>query len=127
MGKFKIDLRGVEELEVTIANASPKTTSLALKVVRNNTEKLTAQAKRNAPYLTGFLHDNIVSRYLGMQGISDAQAYYSGFQEYGTRYIAPKRYMRRALNRIEPLFINDMNDILKGVFKWRPNVPYLGS
>ena len=78
MAGFKIDLRGHEVLEMTIANAHAKAVSQSVKVVKNNTEELKAKAHSMAPEDTGFLKNNIVTRYEGMSGIVHSQAGYSG-------------------------------------------------
>ena len=78
MAGFKIDLRGHEVLEMTIANAHAKAVAQSVQVVKNNTEELKKKAKAYAPVDTGFLKKNIVSRYEGMSGIVHSQAGYSG-------------------------------------------------
>lgn len=114
---FTIDLRGMEELTMTINNAHPKAVVQSVKVVKNNTEEAAKEAKGYAPYKTGFLHDNIVTAYEGMNGMVHSQASYAGYQEYGTRFITGTQYMRPALNKIMPQFQKDMTDVMRGAFK----------
>ena len=78
MAGFKIDLRGHEVLAMTIANAHAKAVAQSVQVVKNNTEELKAKAHSMAPEDTGFLKNNIVTRYEGMSGIVHSQAGYSG-------------------------------------------------
>ena len=117
MAGFKIDLRGHEVLEMTIANAHAKAVAQSVQVVKNNTEELQKKAKSYAPVDTGFLKNNIVSRYEGMSGIVHSQAGYSGYQEYSTRYQEGTPFMRPALNFIYPKYQKDMTDVMKGAFK----------
>ena len=117
MAGFKIDLRGHEILEMTIANAHAKAVAQSVQVVKNNTEELQKKAKSYAPVDTGFLKNNIVSRYEGMSGIVHSQAGYSGYQEYSTRYQEGTPFMRPALNFIYPKYQKDMTDVMKGAFK----------
>jgi len=117
MAGFKIDLRGHEVLEMTIANAHAKAVAQSVQVVKNNTEELQKKAKAYAPVDTGFLKNNIVSRYEGMSGIVHSQAAYSGYQEYGTRYQSGTPFMRPALNFIYPKYQKDMTDVMRGAFK----------
>ena len=117
MAGFKIDLRGHEVLEMTIANAHAKAVAQSVQVVKNNTEELQKKAKSYAPVDTGFLKNNIVSRYEGMSGIVHSQAGYSGYQEYSTRYQEGTPFMRPALQFIYPKFQKDMTDVMKGAFK----------
>ena len=78
MAGFKIDLRGHEVLEMTIANAHANAVAQSVQVVKNNTEELKAKAHSMAPEDTGFLKNNIVTRYEDMSGIVHSQAGYSG-------------------------------------------------
>ena len=117
MAGFKIDLRGHEVLEMTIANAHAKAVAQSVQVVKNNTEELQKKAKVYAPVDTGFLRNNIASRYEGMSGIVHSQAAYSFFQEYGTRYQSGTPFMRPALMFIYPQFRKDMTDVMRGAFK----------
>ncbi len=115
--KFEVDLRGHEVLEMTIANAHAKAVAQSVQVVKNNTEETMKMAKAYAPVDTGFLKNNIVTRYEGMSGIVHSQASYSGFQEFSTRYMTGTPFMRPALNFIYPKFQKDMTDVMKGAFK----------
>ena len=117
MAGFKIDLRGHEVLAMTIANAHANAVAQSVKVVKNNTEELKAKAHSMAPEDTGFLKNNIVTRYEGMSGIVHSQAGYSIFQELGTRYQTGTPFMRPALMFIYPQFRKDMLDVMKGVLK----------
>lgn len=115
--KFEVDLRGHEVLEMTIANAHAKAVAQSVQVVKNNTEELQKKAKAYAPVDTGFLKNNIVTRYEGMSGIVHSQAAYSGFQEFSTRYMTGTPFMRPALNFIYPKYQKDMTDVMRGAFK----------
>ena len=117
MAGFKIDLRGHEVLEMTIANAHAKAVAQSVQVVKNNTEELKKKAKAYAPVDTGFLKNNIVSRYEGMSGIVHSQAGYSAYQEYGTRFITGTPFIRPSLQFIYPKFQKDMTDVMRGAFK----------
>lgn len=117
MAGFKIDLRGHEVLELAIANAHAKAVAQSVQVVKNNTEELQKKAKTYAPVDTGFLKNNIVSRYEGMSGIVHSQAGYSAYQEYGTRYQSGTPFMRPGLQFIYPKFQKDMTDVMRGAFK----------
>lgn len=117
MAGFKIDLRGHEVLEMTIANAHAKAVAQSVQVVKNNTEELKKKAHSMAPEDTGFLKNNIITRYEGMSGIVHSQAGYSGYQEYGTRFITGTPFIRPSLQFIYPKFQKDMTDVMKGAFK----------
>lgn len=115
--KFDIEITGVEELTATISNAHSKAVEQSIKVMKNNTEELKKEARSIAPEDTGFLKDNIATRYGGMTGEVISNAGYSGFLEYGTRFMSAQPYMRPSLEKIQPMFLKDMTDVMKGAFK----------
>ena len=116
MTKFDIEWQGLEELAMTISRAHPRAVEQSVKVIKNNTELVKKQAQKNAPYDTGFLHDNIVTYYTGMDGFVHSTASYSGYQEWGTRFMGAQPFMRPAVWFIYPFFQKDMTDVMKGVF-----------
>ena len=117
MAGFKIELKGDLELLAVFNKSNSQIRNATMKALKNNTEKTMQQAKKNAPVDTGFLKNNLVSRYEGMSGIIHSQSAYSGFQEYGTRYQSGTPFMRPALQFIYPKFQKDMTDVMKGAFK----------
>jgi HK97 gp10 family phage protein len=112
-----IKWQGMEKLVATISNAHPKAVEQSLKVLKNNGDKVMAIAKENAPEETGFLKENITTSYPGMEAHIHAEAGYSGYQEYGTRFQPGKPFMRPAIEQIQPQFQKDMTDVMKGAFK----------
>ncbi|HEM4572293.1 HK97-gp10 family putative phage morphogenesis protein [Streptococcus suis] len=109
--------QGMEKLVATISNAHPKAVEQSLKVLKNNGDKAKAIAMENAPKETGFLKKNITTSYPGMEAHIHAEAGYSGYQEYGTRFQPGKPFMRPAIEQIQPQFQKDMTDVMKGAFK----------
>lgn len=116
MGK-SISWRGMERLSATIANAHPKAVQQAQAVLKNNAEKGKKIAKEKAPVDTSFLKDHITTSYQGMEAKIHAEAGYSGYQEYGTRYQDGTPFMRPMLEEIQPQFQKDMTDVMKGAFE----------
>ena len=117
MANFSVELKGDLELLAVLDKSNSQIRNAIMKALRNNTEKTMQQAKKNAPVDTGFLKNNIVTRYEDMSGIVHSQSGYSGFQEYGTRYQLGTPFMRPALKFIYPQFRKDMLDAMKGVLK----------
>ena len=117
MANFNIELKGDLELLAVLNKSNSQIHNATMKALKNNTEKTMQQAKKNAPVDTGFLKNNIVSRYEGMSGIIHSQAIYSFYQEFGTRYQSGTPFMRPALNFIYPQFQKDMLDVMKGVLR----------
>ena len=120
MPKFSLKLEGDLEMMATLEKSSREIRSAAWKVLKNNTENGTQQAKRYAPVDTSFLKNNIVaitSDWPNMTTKIHSQSSYSGFQEFSTRYQSGTPFMRPALMFIYPQFRKDMLDVMKGVLK----------
>ena len=115
--RFDLDLTGVEKLEMTIYNAHAKVTEQASKVTKNNGEKLMKKAKELAPTDTWFLHDNIISKHFPLYSLVHSQASYSGYVNFGTRFMYAQPFMTDAVKWIMPLYQKDMTDVMKGAFK----------
>ena len=117
-GGMKIDWQGVEQLTMVIKGSGSKVREQSEKVVKNNAELVQRFAKVYAPHDTGFLETQIKTSYPeALEAHIDAEAAYSGYQEYGTRFQPGKPFMRPALREIEPQFKQDMTDVMKGAFK----------
>lgn len=102
---------------MTISNAHPNAVKQSLEVLKNNGERGKAVAKRKAPVDTSFLKNHITTTYQGMEAHIHAEAGYSGYQEYGTRYQPGTPFMRPMIQEVQPLFQEDMTNVMKGVFK----------
>lgn len=117
MAGFKIDWHGTEKLTMVIKGAGPKVLEQSGKVVKNNAELVQRFSKVYAPHDTGFLESQIKTSYPGaLEARINAEAGYSGYQEYGTRFQPGKPFMRPALKVVEPKFKQDMTNVMKGVF-----------
>mgnify|MGYP003426484306 FL=1 len=117
-GGFKIDWHGDEQLTILIKGAGSKVQEQSAKVVKNNAELFQRFAKGYAPHDTGFLKSQIKTSYPdALEAHIDAEAAYSGYQEYGTRFQAGKPFMRPALKVVEPKFKRDMTNVMKGAFE----------
>ena len=112
-----IKWHGIEKLTMTISNAHPNAVKQSLEVLKNNGERGKAVAKRKAPVDTSFLKNHITTTYQGMEAHIHAEASYSGYQEYGTRFQPGTPFMRPMIQEIQPLFQEDMTNVMKGVFK----------
>ncbi|HFU4369527.1 TPA: HK97-gp10 family putative phage morphogenesis protein [Streptococcus suis] len=117
-GGMKIDWQGVEQLAMVIKGAGSRVREQSGKVVKNNAELVQRFAKVYAPHDTGFLETQIKTSYPeALEAHIDAEAAYSGYQEYGTRFQPGKPFMRPALKVVEPKFKKDMTDVMKGAFE----------
>lgn len=115
---MSVEWHGAERLMMAIRGSSRKVMEQSGKVVKNNAELVQRFAKVYAPRDTGFLESQIKTSYPeALEAHIDAEAAYSGYQEYGTRFQTGKPFMRPALKVVEPKFKQDMTDVLKGVFE----------
>lgn len=112
-----IEWHGLEKLIASVNNASPTTIRQTLQVLKNNAEKGKNVAHGLAPEDTGFLKDHISVSYHGTEAWIKGSAAYTGYQEFGTRYMAGKPHFRPMLEQIIPEFQKDMEDVMKGAFK----------
>lgn len=118
--KFDMKFQGDLVLEETFKRGEREIRSQAWKVLKNTAEKGKAKAKHYAPVDEGFLKENIVtnlSDWPGMTTKIHSQASYSGYQEFGTRFMDAQPFMRPALKDISPQFKQDMEDVMKGAFE----------
>lgn len=115
---MSVEWHGAERLTMAIRGSGRKVMEQSGKVVKNNAELVQRFAKVYAPRDTGFLESQIKTSYpQALEAHIDAEAAYSGYQEYGTRFQTGKPFMRPALKVVEPKFKQDMTDVLKGVFE----------
>lgn len=115
---MSVEWHGAERLTMAIRGSSRKVMEQSGKVVKNNAELVQRFAKGYAPHDTGFLKSQIKTSYPeALEAHINAEAAYSGYQEYGTRFQTGKPFMRPALKAVEPKFKKDMTDVLKGAFE----------
>lgn len=113
-----VKIVGIEKFARALDRASGQSAKVADAVVKNTTEKGQKVAKSKAPVDTSFLKDNIVTEYPETAfGVVHSQAYYSGFQEYGTRFMSPQPFMRPMLREVVPEFKKDLTKEWKNVVK----------
>lgn len=114
--KIEMDLQGADELIDVLNRAGGKTAKQANQVVRNNAEKGMAIAKQKAPVDTGFLKENIRTEYKPHEVVIHARAGYSGYQEFGTRFMPAQPFMRPMMNELRPMLLKDLMDVVRGAF-----------
>lgn len=112
-----IKFEGADEFEGLLSKAFKQAPNIANKIVKNTTEKGMAKAKRLAPRATRFLHDNIYTEYKPLSGYVHSPASYSGYQEYGTRYMSAQPFMRPTMQWLAPQFERDMKDAMEGALR----------
>lgn len=113
--KLSVDVKGTDKLLNALRGMA--TTTDVKNAVRLNGSQMQRKAQRHAPVDTGTL-----KRSIGLE-ISDAgytaiikpTAEYAAYVEYGTRYMGAQPFMRPAYHEQEPVFIKDMERLLKSL------------
>jgi HK97 gp10 family phage protein len=88
----------MKELSEKIPEEAGEGIELAAGAIRN-------EAKDLARVDTGYMRDHIGYYTIGKptkSAVIESTAFYSQFQEYGTRYISPNYFMRGALEKVLP-------------------------
>ena len=84
-------------------------------VVRKSTAQVQRKAMRDVPVDTGFLKRSITIEMdtAHMQGTVTAGAEYGAYVEFGTRYMGAQPFMRPARNEQEPIFLSDLQKLIR--------------
>ena len=85
------------------------------KIVKEHTANMQTEAQKLAPVDTGNLKRSIRLELLkgGMAGTVISPADYSGYQEFGTRFMAAQPYMGPAWRKERPIFISELRALVK--------------
>ena len=96
-----------------IAGAMPNKTSA---VIRKTAFDIITIATPNTPVETGFLRNSAsVQMESEFLAIVMWAAHYARFQEFGTRWIAPKLFATGAAESVRPGFVSAMKQMLAGL------------
>lgn len=113
MGSYSFKITGQKELLQKLDLNKQK---MGVKeAVKKHTALMQSKAQQLAPVDTGFLKRGIASEMSsdGMQGRVNSVASYSGFQEFGTRFMGAQPFMGPAFRQERPLFISDLLKLVK--------------
>lgn len=108
MENYEIAFHGVEELQQTVEKASKLEDVKTL--IRYHTANMMRYAAQNAPVLTGFLKqsERIAIEDNGLVGKVYFTAEYAPYQEYGTRWIYGKFYLKFGFDMAAKEYLHDM-------------------
>lgn len=98
----RVTLTGEKELIRRLNKLKDKSKVQA--VVKTNTLEFEREAKANAPVDTGFLRRGIQSKVGNLEGRITSTAEYSGYLEYGTRYMVAQPFMKPAYDQVKDQF-----------------------
>lgn len=109
-----VKLSGVNELKRALKAQADASKTVGA-VVKLNGAELQQKAQRNAPVDTGNLRRsiNLSIKDGGMTAEVTAMAEYSGYVEYGTRFMNAQPFIAPAFNEQKDIFINDLKRALK--------------
>lgn len=85
-------------------------------IVKQNGAEMQQAAVQNAPYRTGTLKRSIVGPRIldnGLEAEVDATVHYAPYVEFGTRFMAPRRYMAYALSVQKKIFYSDLKRLFQ--------------
>lgn len=108
---MSMELRGMDAL-LSKVNKVAKHEDIK-RIVDMNTIEMTNKAIRGAPVDTGFLSRSIVPEVNGLTGRTRAEADYSAYVNYGTRFMASQPFLTSAFNFQKIQFIDDLKRLMK--------------
>lgn len=113
MAGYKVSFSGLDDLMKSVKNAA-KLDDVKT-IVKNDTALLQRTAQQNTPVDTGNLKrsETISIEDGGMTGKVTAHTDYAPYQEYGTRWIYGKFYMKKAADTAGRKFLSDMERLVK--------------
>ena len=112
-----IRFEGDDEFDRLLEKAIKESESTVDAVVKNNTERTKRKAKQLAPVDTWFMHDSIYTSYEPLTGFIHSPASYSGYVEFGTRYMSAQPFIRPALEWMKPKYEKDLRDVIRGTLR----------
>lgn len=113
-----ITLKGDKEFVKALKKAMQKAPELTRKVMKNGAEFGKNVMQTNAPYDTRFLKDNIVTQYPSLNvALIVSQAMYSGYVNFGTRFMTARPYFTDGWTETQKKLIQDFNNVIKGAFE----------
>lgn len=98
----------ISELQKTTQNAKA-----AQGILRQAGSLIQRKAQSKAPVDTGNLRRSITLDVNGSRAIIRSNANYSGYLEYGTRYMRAQPYLRPAVEEVRPIFEKMLLEKLK--------------
>lgn len=113
MSNYNFSIKGQDLLMRKLQQNMQKTA--VKEIVKKHTADMQVEAMRNAPVDTGTLKRNIRLMFLngGLAGTVLSPVDYSGYQEFGTRFMAAQPYMGPAWRKERPIFISDLKNLVK--------------
>ncbi|MEB7753288.1 HK97-gp10 family putative phage morphogenesis protein [Staphylococcus pseudoxylosus] len=110
---------GIDELINKLTRMNSDIDDDVDEILRQNAKEFTAETVKEARrvmvkgYWTGNLARMVEDTKRGqMSYVITSNAHYSGFLEYGTRYMAPETFMRQVYNKFSLQIVEDLERLL---------------
>lgn len=109
----EIKIQGADQLVKNISQRVGR--SKVDNVVKKNTANLQTEMQRRAAVDTGFLKRSMTIDFMPgrMTGSVDVGAEYGAYVNYGTRFMAAQPFAAPSLQKVQPMFINDLRNLIK--------------
>lgn len=112
-----IEWFGLDKLENSLTQAVSKSKTQVKQVIFNNTEEMKAEAMKLSPTVTWFLHDNIYTFHGSDYGEVISNAGYSGFVNFGTRFMMAQPFMTDSFNTQVKKMELMLKEVAEGLFE----------
>lgn len=113
MADYDISFIGIDDLQHSLK--AGQDLNDVKEVVKEDTAYMHREIARETPVDTTFLRrsENISIEDNGLTGRVTATADYASYQEYGTRFIYGKFYMKKGNQKAGEKFLKDMEELMK--------------
>lgn len=115
--RVKFDIRGNDELMNVMNRAYTNAPKSSKKVLQNTAEKGKTIAQRKAPRDSWFMHDHIVAIHNTRGSKIHSPARYSGYVNFGTRYMSAQPFFSDMFEEVQQILISDMTDVAEGLLR----------
>jgi len=118
MARASFTLHGDDELMRALNKAYRQAPKSAQKVLQNSSEYGKKQGQKYAPKDTWFMHDHIKAKHKGMfESQIESEAGYSGFVNYGTRFMSAQPFFDSMWRDTLAKFQKDMQEVARGLLR----------
>ena len=122
MPKTSFTLSGSEALVSVLDRAQKQAPDAVSKVIQNTAEKGKDTAKKritaHGAVDTEFMRDHVVAKHpKPLESVIHSEASYSGYVNYGTRFMGSRPFFYEMWKETVPLFYKDIEDVAKGLLR----------
>jgi HK97 gp10 family phage protein len=107
--KITLEVSGLREFAEAVENLRKNLPDIIREELTKTGEATKADARITVPVLTGATRDSIYFSVSGFDLTLGAGTPYSPFLEWGTIFMAPRPFMRPAIDRNFPSFLQNIN------------------